>query len=60
MKTPLKLTSLIILTFLACLAVFLSATTPAEAGNQVPFKGTLLGEIPADPGPATPANVNFV
>lgn len=39
---------------LACLAVFFSATAPAVAGDQVPFEGTLLGEIPADPGPPVP------
>jgi hypothetical protein len=46
---------LLIPLFLACLAaVFISIPTPAVAGDQVPFKGTLLGEIPANPGPPVP------
>ena len=45
MKTPLKITSLIILTLLTCIAVFFSATTPARAANQVPFNGTVSGYV---------------
>jgi hypothetical protein len=34
---------------LACFAaVFLSAATPAAAGDQVPFNGTVSGQIPPD------------
>lgn len=41
----------------ACLAVaFISATTSAVAGPQVPFKGTVTGQIPADFGPPVPGN----
>ena len=43
MKTPLKITSLIILTLLTCIAVFISTTTPAEASEMVPFNGTVSG-----------------
>ena len=32
----------------ACLAVFFTATTPAGAGNQVPFIGSVSGQIPPD------------
>jgi hypothetical protein len=56
MKTSLKVTSLIISTLLTCLAVFFSATAPAVAGNQVPFKGTVSGEIPVDMGPPVPGS----
>ena len=45
MKTPLKITSLIILTLLTCIAVFISATTPASASDQVPFNGTVSGYV---------------
>jgi hypothetical protein len=45
MKTPLKITSLIILTLLTCIAVFFSATTPASASDQVPFNGTVSGYV---------------
>ena len=41
---------------LACFALFLSATTPAVAGDQVPFKGTVSGQIPADFGPPVPGS----
>ena len=56
MKTPLKATSLITLTLLFCFAVFFAAIAPAVAGNQVPFKGTVSGEIPADMGPPVPGS----
>jgi hypothetical protein len=45
MKTPLKITSLIILTLLTCIAVFISVTTPASASDQVPFNGTVSGYV---------------
>jgi hypothetical protein len=45
MKTPLKITSLIILTLLTCIAVFFSATNSARAANQVPFNGTVSGYV---------------
>src|SRR5438034_11197294 len=32
-------------------AVFVSAATPAAAGDQVPFNGTVSGQIPSDLGP---------
>ena len=41
---------------LACFALFLSAATPAVAGDQVPFKGTVSGQIPADFGPPVPGS----
>jgi hypothetical protein len=43
MKTPLKITSLVILTLLTCIAVFISAPTPARAGEMVPFNGIVSG-----------------
>jgi hypothetical protein len=45
MKTPLKITSLIILTLLTCIAVFISAPTPAGASELVPFNGTVSGYV---------------
>lgn len=46
---------LLILLLLACIAaVFISATTPAVASDQVPFKGTVSGQIPVDLGPPVP------
>jgi hypothetical protein len=37
---------------LACFAaVFISAPIPAAAGDQVPFNGTVSGQIPSDLGP---------
>jgi hypothetical protein len=52
MKTPLKITSLIILTLLTCIAVFISAPTPAGASESVPFNGTVSGyvesQVPVD------------
>jgi hypothetical protein len=39
---------------LACIAVLISATTAAVAGPQVPFKGTVSGQIPASFGPPVP------
>src|SRR5215217_3920836 len=56
MKTRLQLTNLIILTLLTCFAAFFSATAPALASNQVPFKGTVSGEIPADMGLPVPGS----
>jgi len=40
----------------ACFAVFFSAATPAVAGSQVPFKGTVSGQIPPDMGPPVPGS----
>ena len=37
-------------------AVVISATAPAVAGNQVPFRGTVSGHIPADMGPPVPGS----
>src|SRR6266496_5678242 len=45
MKTPLKITSLIILTLLTCISAFFSATNPAKAGEMVPFNGTVSGYV---------------
>ena len=43
---------LAILLLLACFAaVFISAPIPAAAGDQVPFNGTVSGQIPSDLGP---------
>jgi len=59
MKTPLKRTNLLALTlgFLTCMAaVLISATTPALAGDQVPFKGTVSGQIPVDMGAPVPGS----
>jgi len=43
---------LLIPLLLACFAaVFISAPIPAAAGNQVPFNGTVSGQIPSDLGP---------
>src|SRR5438093_11286997 len=43
---------LAILLLLACFAaVFISAPIPAAAGDQVPFSGTVSGQIPSDLGP---------
>ena len=40
---------------LACFAaVFTLATTPAAASDQVPFNGTVSGQIPSDLGPPVP------
>jgi hypothetical protein len=33
---------------LACVAVFFTATAPAGAGDQVPFNGSVSGQIPPD------------
>src|SRR6266566_6887129 len=44
MKTPIKI-SLIILTLLTWIALFISATAPALARDQVPFNGTVSGYI---------------
>jgi len=35
-------------------AVFVSASTPAIAGSQVPFNGSVSGQIPSDLGPPVP------
>ena len=43
---------LLIALLLACFAaVFISAPIPAAAGDQVPFNGTVSGQIPSDLGP---------
>jgi hypothetical protein len=47
-------TGLLIPLLFACFAVFISATTPAVAGQEVPFTGTVSGQIPADLGPPVP------
>ena len=45
-------TGLLIALLLACFAaVFISAPIPAAAGDQVPFNGTVSGQIPSDLGP---------
>jgi len=48
MKTSLKLTNLLLPCFAAAL---ISSTSPATAGDQVPFKGTVTVQIPVDLGP---------
>lgn len=54
-RSPLRHGFLLIPLLLACIAVvFISATTPAFAGDQVPFKGTVSGQIPVDLGPPVP------
>jgi hypothetical protein len=54
-RSPLRLGLLLIPLLLACFAaVFISATTPAVAGDQVPFNGTVSGQIPSDLGPPVP------
>jgi hypothetical protein len=45
---------LLIPVLLGCFAVFISATTPAIAGQEVLFTGTVSGQIPADLGPPVP------
>jgi hypothetical protein len=48
---------LLIPLLLACIAAALiSATTPAVARDQVPFKGTVSGQIPSDLGPPVPGS----
>jgi hypothetical protein len=37
---------LLIPLLLACFALLISVTTPAEAGDHVPFNGTVSGQIP--------------
>ncbi len=46
-----KATALLIPLLLGC---FFSAITPAVAGDQVPFKGTVSGQIPTDLGQPVP------
>src|SRR5438552_16206874 len=45
-------TGLLIPLLLACFAaVLISTPIPAAAGDQVPFNGTVSGQIPSDLGP---------
>jgi hypothetical protein len=44
---------------LACAALTLSAIVPTFAGDQVPFKGTVSGQIPVDLGPPDPSGCIF-
>ena len=59
-RSPLRHGFLLIPLFLACLAaVFISVPTPAVADDQdgqVPFTGTVSGQIPADLGPPVPGS----
>lgn len=56
-RSPLRHGFLLIPLLLACFAtVFISATTPAVASDQVPFKGTVSGQIPEDMGPPVPGS----
>src|SRR5205809_8114393 len=51
---------LAILLLLACFAaVFISAPIPAAAGDQVPFNGTVSGQIPSDLGPPDETGCGF-
>ena len=60
-RTPLRRRFLLIPLLLACFAaVFISATTPAAARSQVPFKGTVSGQIPSNLGPPVPGTEGCV
>src|SRR5437867_3288849 len=51
-RSPLRRGLLLVPLLLACFAaVFISAPIPAAAGDQVPFNGTVSGQIPSDLGP---------
>jgi hypothetical protein len=49
MKTKKTTLSYVAASFVA--AAMISAATPAVAGDQVPFNGTVSGQIPSDLGP---------
>jgi hypothetical protein len=55
--TPLRRRFLHMPLLFACFAVVsISASTTAVAGDQVPFNGTVLGQIPSDLGPPVPGS----
>jgi hypothetical protein len=53
-RSPLRRRSLLIPLLLACVAVFISASTPAVAIRHLPFSGHVSGHIPEDFGPPLP------
>jgi len=56
-RSPLQHGFLLIPLAFACFAaVFLLATPPAGAGDQVPFNGSVSGQIPSDLGPPVPGS----
>ena len=56
-RSPLQHGFLLIPLAFACFAaVFLLATPPAGASDQVPFNGSVSGQIPSDLGPPVPGS----